>query len=107
MTIVIEQLTFETIIGLLPKERLTPQRVIIDASLSVETELMALDYAKVAQEIQTIYDQKHFGTVEESLVFLSTFLKEAYPFLTTIWLKIIKPDILPHCRVGAILEKKY
>ena len=107
MTIVIEELTFKTIIGLLPEERITPQRVIINAKFCMEEDDMVLDYAKAVEAIKALYHEYAFGTVEESLNVVSDFLKKTYPFLTSIQLKIIKPDILPQCHVGAILEKKY
>lgn len=107
MIIVIEELSFETIIGLLPQERLTPQRVIIDAQFSMEESEMVLDYANAVESIKTLYIQREFETVEESLSVISTFFKETYPFISSMRLKIIKPDILHDCRVGAILEKKY
>ena len=107
MTVIIQNLTFETIIGLLPHEREIPQRVVIDAEFDINENTMVLDYASVSEDIKRLFTCKGFETVEESLTLTLSHLKSKYPFITRIKMKIIKPDILCDCEVGAALEKKY
>ena len=107
MTILIQNLCFKTIIGLLDFERKTPQRVIINAEFYVDDEMMVLNYADVAEMIEKTFTCKEFETVEESLHVTLSIIKKKYPFIKKSKMQIIKPDILQNCEVGARLEKKY
>lgn len=107
MEILIENLTFKCIIGILKHERENPQKVKLDLSLHVKEKKMSVDYVKVAFLVKKTYKRKCFFTVEESLEYLSEILKEKYPQLNKICIKIIKPEALKNCGVGARLEKKY
>lgn len=71
--IFIEQLTFDAILGVLPHERVTPQRLIVD--LQLETDCIAaaaasdaladtLDYAVVAQQVEALCVQAKALLVE-------------------------------------------
>lgn len=107
MKVLIEDLTLKCIIGLLKKERITPQKVIINATLHVEEEKMMVDYAKVVSFLKKEYKRKRYFTLEESLGDICKKLKAKYPHITQIKIKIIKPQILKKCGVGVELEKKY
>lgn len=107
MEILIENLTFECIIGVLKRERDTPQEVRLDLCLHVKEKEMYIDYAKVASLVEKTYKQQCFFTVEESLEYLCDVLKAKYSKLSKICIKIIKPQALKNCGVGARLEKKY
>lgn len=107
MKILIKQLEFECIIGLLEKERHTPQRVILDISISLDEENMVVDYAKSATLVEKIYKKEKFFTVEESLLRVCATLKEKYPKIQGISIQILKPDIMKNCRVGAKYRIKY
>ncbi|MBE0495082.1 MAG: dihydroneopterin aldolase [Campylobacterales bacterium] len=107
MTIFVKDLTFEAIIGLLPEERVTPQRVIFDGSFTCKDIPLSIDYAQVVSLVKQTIIQEEFKTVEEALLMLEPLLKTQFPSITSLKLSLSKPDILPECTVGARLEKIY
>ncbi len=107
MTIHIESLHINTIIGLLDFERTTPQRVIID----LEAEYLYKDgefinYATVAQLIEKNLQTQKYELLEEALQGLEHTLIMSYPTINQLKLKILKPDILDNCSVGLSCEWK-
>lgn len=101
MTILIEDLTFKTIIGILDEERTTPQRVKIDCRIKYPyTSDNFINYADVAQMIQKTMDEEKFELIETALEVLAERLKAFFPLLEALFLTIRKPDILPNCTVG-------
>jgi len=101
MTIHIEALTFDVIIGLLDFERDRPQRVIIDleASYAYEDDLF-IDYAEMVILIKDELKVKRYKLLENALLGLKELLYTTYPQLQTLSLKISKPDILEECTVS-------
>jgi len=101
MTIHIEALTFDVIIGLLDFERDKPQRVIIDieASYAYESKHF-IDYADVVILIQNELKKKRYELLEDALLGLKSLLYSTYPQLKSLSIKIAKPDILPECSVA-------
>lgn len=75
MTIHIEALTFDVIIGLLESERHTPQSVIVDlhASYSYQNDQF-LDYAQMVQDIQETLHKEQYYLLEEALLGLKHLL---------------------------------
>ena len=101
MTIHIEDLTFDVIIGLLDFERDRPQRIIIDLEASYEyKEGQFIDYADMVLLIQKELKEKQYELLEDALLGLKELLSTTYPQLQTLFLKISKPDILPQCTVS-------
>jgi 7,8-dihydroneopterin aldolase/epimerase/oxygenase len=101
MTILIENLTFETIIGILDVERTNPQRVQIDCIIDYTyADGDFINYAEVAQIIQDTMDTKKFELIETALETLSISLKNHFSLIQALSLTIRKPDILPNCTVG-------
>ena len=107
VTIFVKDLTFKTIIGLLPEERITPQRVIFEGSFTCNDTPLSIDYAQVVSLVKETLIREQFETVEEALLMLAPLLKTAFPPITSLKLSLSKPDILPECTVGACLEKIY
>ncbi len=101
MTIHIEALELDVIIGLLDFERDRNQRVIIDleASYAYRDENF-IDYADMVFLIQKELKEKRYTLLEEALLGIKTLLYSTYPQMQTLRLKISKPDILPSCSVG-------
>jgi dihydroneopterin aldolase len=101
MTIHIEALTFDVIIGLLDFERDKPQRVIIDltASYSYQNNNF-IDYADIVLLIQSELKEKRYKLLEDALLGLKLRITTTYPDIKTLSLKIKKPDILPLCSVA-------
>ncbi len=101
MTIHIETLTFDVIIGLLDFERDRPQKVIIDLKASYDySDEKFIDYADVVLLIQNELEEKRYALLEEALLGVKSVLCSAYPQLKSLSLKISKPDILPECTVA-------
>lgn len=101
MTIHIEALTFDVIIGLLDFEREKAQRVIIDLEASYNySENQFIDYADMVFLIQKELKEKRYELLEDALLGLKELLYTSYPQLQTLFLKISKPDILPECTVS-------
>lgn len=101
MTIHIEALTFDVIIGLLDFERDRPQRVIIDLEASYDySDNVFIDYADMVLLIQNELKEKRYELLEEALIGVQKILYSTYPQIQSLSLKISKPDILPQCRVS-------
>ena len=101
MTIHIEALTFDVIIGLLDFERDRPQRVIIDLEASYEyQDNVFIDYADMVILIKNELKVKRYELLENALLGLKELLCTTYPQIQTLVLKISKPDILSECNVS-------
>ena len=101
MTIHIDDLGFECIIGLLDFERLTPQRVIVTCKIEYPyADNSFINYADVAQSIRLQMQQQKFELLESALDYLALYIKEHYDAISTLYLKISKPDILENASVG-------
>jgi len=101
MTIHIEGLSFDAIIGLLDFEREHVQPVRID--LEAEYHYTAddfIDYADLASMIEEKVKQARYMLLEEALLELETLITQNYPNIRSLYLKISKPDILKHCIVS-------
>ena len=61
MTILIENLTFDSIIGILESERIAPQAVIIDCIINYHyTQNAFINYAEVSDHIQNSIQKNQF-----------------------------------------------
>ena len=101
MKILIENLTFESIIGILEYERTTAQRVHIDCAIDYPyAEGHFINYAEVAELIEMTMHKEQFELIETALEFLSATLKKQFPLIKELSLTIKKPTILPNCSVG-------
>lgn len=101
MKILIESLTFDTIIGILDYERTSAQQVRIDCTIDYPySEGNFINYAEVVEIIEKTMNQKQFELIETALDVLGTTLKHTFPLIEEVTLTIRKPDILTHCTVG-------
>ncbi|MGB5506287.1 MAG: dihydroneopterin aldolase [Sulfurovum sp.] len=101
MTIHIEDLIFDVIIGVLDFERDKPQRVIINLEASYDySDNKFIDYADMVLLIQNELKEKRYELLENALIGIQKLLYTSYPQLQTLSLKISKPDILPQCTVS-------
>jgi dihydroneopterin aldolase len=101
MTIHIEDLTFDVIIGLLDFERDKPQRVIINLEASYDySDDKFIDYADMVILIQNKLKEERYKLLENALLGLKVILYTTYPQLNTLAIKISKPDILSDCIVS-------
>ena len=101
MTIEIEDLTFDAIIGILDFERRNPQRVVVTCSITYNySDKNFINYADVATSIETTCKNEKFELLEEALLHVSAHLKTHYNLIESLYLKISKPDILHNCNVS-------
>jgi dihydroneopterin aldolase len=101
MTIHIEDLTFNVIIGILDFEREKPQRVIVNVITEYEYNSQDfINYADIVLLIENELNQKHYQLLEDALLGLKSLIITTYPHIKTLSIKIAKPDILPHTSVA-------
>jgi len=101
MTIHIEGLTFDVIIGLLDFERDKAQEVVIDLEASYDyVEGHFIDYSDMVLLVQNELKEKRYQLLENALLGVKTVLCTTYPQLKTLSLKISKPHILDQCNVA-------
>ena len=105
--ILIENLEFKAIIGILPKERTNPQKVVVDAQIEYENKSEYIDYAEVCTLIENLMINKKFLLVEDALEAIETKLLAKYPHIKSLRLKIQKPEILRNALVGVEILRKY
>jgi dihydroneopterin aldolase len=105
MKISIEDLKFQTIIGILDFERITPQDIIINLFIEYEYIDNFINYAEIVQLVKFTMKNKKYLLIEDALRDLSQLLKEKFPKINTLHLKITKPSILPDCKVS--VEENY
>ena len=101
MTIHIESLAFEAIIGLLPHERITKQRVVVDIEIEYSyVEGLFINYAEVASSVETHLVSSEYELLEDALYGLQEMILSHYHTITRLSIKISKPDIMPNCIVA-------
>jgi len=101
MTIHIESLTFECIIGILDFERQQAQKVIIDLTIDYDYCHDAfINYAEVITLIKEDMIENRYELLETALNALEKKLLATYPEITHCHLKITKPDILKDVKVA-------
>jgi len=107
MTIFIEDLKFQTIIGILDFERVTLQDVIINLEIEYEYKNEFINYAEVSALIKETMIKEQFSLIEDALDELSLKLKKEFTKIDRLNLKITKPSILPDCRVSVAHSYKF
>lgn len=105
MTIHIEDLRFECIIGILDFEREKEQDLLVNLTIDYTYENEFINYADVAAFIKIHTKKSKFLLLEDALSSLSAKLKEKFPLINTLYLKITKPSILPDAKVS--VSNKY
>ncbi len=100
MTIHIEDLKFQSIIGILDFERTTPQDVIINLTIQYNYKDLFINYAEVSDLIKATMIEKKFLLLEDALQDLSEILKKEFSQIEKLFLKITKPSIIPDCKVS-------
>ena len=99
MKILIKNLTFNCIIGILDFERIKTQKVIINISFKYKYKKTFIDYSIVVSEVENIMKNKKFELLEEAIIYIENYLTTKYK-IKKLKIKISKPDILPNCIVS-------
>jgi len=100
MTIHIQELTFDTIIGILEFERTTPQKVILDIELEYDYKDEFINYATVVEDTKALLIKQQYLLIEDALIGIKDMISKNYPQTKSLQIKLTKPDILPECSVG-------
>ncbi len=100
MTIHIEDLKFQCIIGILDFERVKPQDVIINIALEYEYQKSFINYADIVEIIKEMMIKSEFLLIEDALNGINLKLIKEFSTIKSINLKITKPSILPDCKVS-------
>ncbi len=101
MIIEIEEFSFNTIIGILDFERITPQKVVLNIKIEYEyTNGEYINYAYICELIEDRMQTKKFELLEEALLDLKELLFYKFPTIKTLFIKIAKPDILDNAIVS-------
>ena len=113
--VIIRDLTLQCILGILPEERVKPQRVLVSAELYTDLSpalahddiTETLNYARAAEIISAVAAAQKAGTAEYLAGRIMTALREEFGArLQGIQLEIRKPDILPGTTVAGVLVKR-
>jgi len=102
MKVSIDALSFKTIIGILPFERVTKQRVIVDISFTykfTKGQKDFIDYSHVANMTKIIMKKEKFLLIEDAIIYLHRALSSEFQ-IKKLKIKISKPDILKNCTVN-------
>lgn len=108
MTLVIEDFSFECIVGILKDERTTPQKVEITANIGYAHEKHGfLDYMKICREIKREFNANRFRLLEDAAISVCDTLKSKNPQILKINIKILKPEVRTDAKVGVAFEKSF
>ena len=105
--IIIENLEFDAVIGILPHERKKKQKLSICCEAEYENRDSFVDYAKVCNIIEKVTVEGEFLLIEDALEEISLALKVEFPQIKSLRLKIKKPEILRNALVGVEILRKY
>jgi len=100
VTIHIENLKFNCIIGILDFERVEEQTVILNLSIDYNYISEYINYAIVVEFLKSKMITTKFFLIEDALLKLSNSLKQEFNNIEKTVLKITKPSILPNCEVS-------
>jgi dihydroneopterin aldolase len=102
MKVSIASLSFKTIIGILPFERVTKQKVLLDISFTYEFakgQKDFIDYSHVANMAKLIMKKEKFLLIEDAIIYLNRALTKEFT-INKLKVKITKPDIMKNCIVS-------
>ncbi len=101
----IEDLTINTIIGILDFERVSKQRVIVNLEIIYNyIDKFFIDYSLVIKEIEELFYKKEYRLLEEAIDDIGSNLISLYPKITSLYIKISKPDIIKNASVSLSKE---
>jgi dihydroneopterin aldolase len=105
--IVIEDLTFKAILGLLEKERREEQLIVVNLEIEYEDKKNYVDYAKVCDLIVDIIQKGEFLLIEDAVDEVEKELVNNFPQMKSLKLSIKKPEILKNALVGVEILRKF
>jgi len=100
LTIYIEDLRFQCIIGILDFEREKAQDVVLNLTIDYEYKDEFINYADVVNLLKSTMKERKFLLIEDALSELSQTLQKEFSKINALYLKITKTSILPDCMVS-------
>ena len=107
MKILIKDLRFNCIIGLLEEERITEQEVVLHVEIDYDYKDSFINYAEVAELLQNHLVKMKYELIETALEDIFPLLKSTFPLIKFLHVEITKPNILPNCEVSVSNIKIY
>ena len=107
MTIHIEDLKFQAILGILDFERTTPQDIIVNLRIDYNSENSFINYADIVEIVKEMMIKSEYLLIEDAIKGLNLKLVKEFISIKSIDLKITKPSILPDCKVSVSNLEKY
>ena len=105
MRIHIEELSINTIIGILDFERTLKQTVIVEIRIDYDySDKSFIDYSIVINRVETMLNSKEYGLLEDAIEDIGSSLISDYPQINRLYLKISKPDIIKNASVALSKE---
>lgn len=106
--IIIENLHFNAIIGILDFERKLPQKVVIYCEIGYYyTKDNFIDYALTCKLLKKTMQTQKYLLLEDALVDLEKVLLQKFPNIKLLLLKISKPNILKNAQASLAISKNY
>jgi len=103
MKIKIKNLHLKCIIGILPFERETEQKVVINLSFKyIFTNNIFINYADIVSYVEKSMEENKFLLIEDALIYIKKGLNSKFQ-IKKLKLSIAKPDILDNCEVSVTL----
>jgi dihydroneopterin aldolase len=107
MTIHIEELTVDVIIGILDFERTSKQKVIVEAKINYTyTEKQFIDYTIIIKIVENMLKEKKYRLLEEALNDIGDNIIVNFPQIISLYIKISKPNIITNASVALSKEWK-
>ena len=107
MTIEIEALTIDTVIGILDFERTLKQTVIVETKINYNyTKESFIDYSYIIKKIETLLKKREYGLLEEAVDDIGSSIISDYPQINSLYLRISKPNIIKNATVSVSKEWK-
>ncbi|MEA1916897.1 MAG: dihydroneopterin aldolase [Campylobacterota bacterium] len=100
MIVEIDGLKFQTIIGVLDFERVTPQDVIIYCKFEYAYRGTFINYVDVRDLIKADMIENKYELIEDALISITNKMKKKFISIKSVDLKIVKPSILDDCDVS-------
>jgi dihydroneopterin aldolase len=100
VTIHIEDLKFQCIIGILDFERVSPQDVIVNILVEYNYENGFINYAEIVDIVKNLMIKSEFLLIEDALEAINLNLTKEFSTINNIFIKITKPSILRDVKVS-------
>ena len=105
-TIELERLEIDCIVGILPFERKTPQKIFLDVSMDLDFLVPAssedvsdtVDYTAVAQELTQLVKERRYQLIETMAVECADLVLERHTGVSRAAIAVHKPAAVPQAR---------